>query len=136
MNRRMLYGAAVIAVFLPAAAACASSTPPIVSHGTIQVSINEAQNIGNPGSAINPFNNGGVVQVIASDGKVLAAAPVNAAAKPGEDQGSTAILNYVFTVQVPSGQPSYGLRLTNVPGTVWETPGQMSDPALSVTVGS
>jgi hypothetical protein len=123
-----------VLVLIPLAA-CSSSPAPITVNGTVQVSINEADNIGNPGSAVNPFGNGGTVTVVSGAGKTLAEGPVTPSKNAGEDEGSTAVLNYQFSLSVPGGQPRYGLELSGVTGIAWETPAQMKHPALSVNVG-
>jgi len=70
----------------------------------------------------------------ARDAGHRAAAPINVGTG-STTEGSTALLNYVFTVTVPSGQSSYGLRVPGVQGVTWET-AEMKAPALQVTVGS
>lgn len=134
-TKTRVMGATALSLGLLAAGCGSSSPPPITANGTIQVSINEADNIGAPGSAVNPFENGGAVQVVTDSGKVLAAAPVTPSANAGQAEGSDAVLNYQFRVTVPAGQPQYGIRLSGVPGTVWESASEMRHPALSVTVG-
>lgn len=135
-NWKLLATVAIIGVCGYGAIACSSSPPPpIVSHGTIQVSIDEGQNISDPGSATDPFENGAVIQVINPKGQTLAAAPINVGTG-STTEGSTALVNYVFTVTVPSGQSSYGLRVPGVQGITWETAAEMKAPALQVTVGS
>jgi hypothetical protein len=127
---------ALVIAALAAVAACGSTPAPITAQGTIQVSINELANIASPGSATNPFQNGGTVTVISGTGAVLAEGPITPAANVGAAEGSTAVLNFQFKLSVPGGQPRYGVELSGVPGVIWETPQQMQHPALSVTVGS
>lgn len=119
-----------LAAITGSTAACGSSPGTITSHGTMAVDFNIGGGV--LGNESDPFSDGTQVVVVNSAGTVIGSSTLHAA--------GTSLLGgvfpedrYTFTVTVPGGLPRYGLQVGGTGhGTIWETPAQMSKPALNL----
>lgn len=133
--RITLAGSAVaVAITALGLAGCGSNPGTITGHGTMAVDLNISGALGGGSSASDPFTDGTQVVVVNSSGTVIASTALHSTGGHKLDGMSFLFEDtYTFTVTVPGGLPRYGLQVGGTGhGTIWETPAEMTHPALSL----
>lgn len=124
---------AVVLIILAALSGCSSAPAPIQSKGTVVVDYT----IGGAffGGTGDDLANGAQVVILNPQGAVVASAPLNlqhGVTEPGMSAASGDMEDTLtWSVQVPGGLSSYGVRITSH-GTQWYSASGIKNPTLSL----